>query len=147
MKFAEEAGLLFENAGLTRMAGRLYGYLLVAEQEQVSFNALIQKLQASKSSISLSTRMLQQAMFIEAVTLPGDRKTYFRVRSNFMEMFQKSAAETARFKSLFGRALELRVDATDDVGKYLKEAHHFYSWIENQMPDLIERWKRERERL
>ena len=79
-QYAEEFGLAFEQFGITRMAGRILGWLLVCEPPHQSPQDLQDALQASKGSISTNIRMLERLNFVERISLPGDRRTYFRSR-------------------------------------------------------------------
>ena len=56
-QFVEEVGIVFEQTGLPRMAGRILGWLLIAEPPHQSTEQLINALMASKGSISSMTRL------------------------------------------------------------------------------------------
>ncbi|NNL96709.1 MAG: MarR family transcriptional regulator, partial [Acidimicrobiia bacterium] len=58
LTFVEEMGALFERLGYGRMAGRVWGYLLVVDAEQVSAADLVEALDSSPSAISTATRVL-----------------------------------------------------------------------------------------
>lgn len=68
--FAEDVGLVFENIGLPRMAGRVLGWLLVCDPPHQSMLELVEALSASKASISNTTRMLIEIGLIERISLP-----------------------------------------------------------------------------
>ena len=51
-RFIEEVGLLFEQTGLPRMAGRILGWLLIANPPHQTTSHLTEALLASKASIS-----------------------------------------------------------------------------------------------
>ena len=65
--FIEDISLYFEQMGLPRMAGRVLGVLLIAEPPQQSLNDLCEMLQASKSSVSTTTRLLIEMGLIDRV--------------------------------------------------------------------------------
>ena len=89
--FVEDFGLLFEKMGHTRMTGRVYGLLLLAENERLSFHDIVEKLQASKSSISVTLKTLEQVGFIRSVSVPGDRKNvFFDARADELDEFNRS---------------------------------------------------------
>ena len=58
LTFVEEMGALFERIGNGRMTGRVWGYLLIVDSEQVSAAGLAEALDASPSAISTATRAL-----------------------------------------------------------------------------------------
>ena len=53
--FVERMGLTLEGEGLPRIAGRLFGFLLV-HPEAYSLDELAERLQVSKASISTNAR-------------------------------------------------------------------------------------------
>ncbi len=147
LAYIEEAGLMFEKLGMTRMTGRVLGYLLVCDKDAVTFDQILETLKASKGSVSNSTRQLIQIGFIEPVTFPGDRKTYYRMSDieideilrNRMKLFSDFSSVLAK-----GRSVKERDDA---VSKWLLEASVFYSWVESQIDEVIERWQQEKESI
>ena len=68
-EYIEECGLIMEQSGLTRMVGRIIGYLAVSDKELVSFEEFTEVLQASKSSISTSVKMLTAMNLIKPATI------------------------------------------------------------------------------
>ena len=76
--FIEDIGLFFEQMGLPRMAGRMLGYLLIAEPEAQSVTDITAALKASKSSVSVMARLLVDNGLIERVASPVPRRDYYR---------------------------------------------------------------------
>jgi DNA-binding transcriptional regulator GbsR (MarR family) len=58
--FIEDISLYLEQMGVPRMAGRILGVLLIANPPEQSITDLVEALQASKSAISTSTRLLSE---------------------------------------------------------------------------------------
>lgn len=77
----ERMALLFERDGLPRIAGRVLGYLLLSP-EPCSLDELAEALQVSKSSVSTDARLLGRMGAVERVTIPGDRRDYYRVATD-----------------------------------------------------------------
>jgi DNA-binding transcriptional regulator GbsR (MarR family) len=78
--FIEDIGLFFEQMGMPRMAGKIIGALLISDPPAQSLIDLSARLNASKGSISLMTRMLIEQGLIERVASPMPRQTYYRFR-------------------------------------------------------------------
>lgn len=76
--FIETMGRHFEEEGIPRIAGRLFGLLLVNE-EPCSLDDMAERLQVSKGSVSSNSRMLEQWGVAERVTRPGDRRDYYHL--------------------------------------------------------------------
>jgi DNA-binding MarR family transcriptional regulator len=144
LTFIEESGLMFEELGMTRMSGRVFGFLLVCDEDEVSFNQIRVVLNASKGSISTTTRQLIHAGLVEPVSLPGDRKTYFRVTK--IELGQLLKNRMQLFKKLsdtFRTGIQVK-EREDSVSEWLLEASVFYSWIGSQLDEVIDNWNRDK---
>ncbi len=79
-ELVEYIGRYFDREGLQPIAGRILGLLMVMDKEQFTFEEIVEELQISKSSASITLRNLEARGDIEYITLPGDRKRYFRLR-------------------------------------------------------------------
>jgi DNA-binding transcriptional regulator GbsR (MarR family) len=147
--YVEDVGLLFEQAGLPRMAGRVLGHLLTAEPPHQSADDLAKALRASKGSISTTTRLLMQIYFIERISLPGDRRDYFRIAPNvWTKMSRARAPQITQIRQLAERGLAILDGAPEEQRQRLEEMRDFYAWYERELPALIDRYERERaERL
>lgn len=140
----EETGLLFESLGTTRMAGRILGYLMVSEAARVSFDEFTRSLRASKSTISTNLKTLLLLQYVRAVSLPGDRKTYYSLNndSSWTEAIRVKSGMIRMFIRLFGKAMELRSDPADNSSLWLAKARKFYEFSERMLPVMIEEWKK-----
>lgn len=74
--FIESMGVLWESEGLPRIAGRIFGYLVV-QPEPCSLDDLAVGLGVSKASISTDARRLEQLGLVSRVSRPGDRRDYY----------------------------------------------------------------------
>ena len=142
-RFIEENGLLFEKLGVTRMSGRILGYLMVAEKENVSFNELTEALKASKSSISTNLKMLLQIGFVKPLTIPGERKTYFMLSPDldWRAYFAQRLEMINIMNNMFKKGLSLRPSKEDNAAKWLREASEFYDFIIEEFPAMLRRWE------
>lgn len=141
--FVEDFGLLFEKMGHTRMTGRVYGLLLLAENERLSFQDIVEKLQASKSSISVTLKTLEQVGFIRSVSVPGDRKTYFSmlVQMNWMSLIDQKRLVFRMMIVQYKNALKFRSDSDDRISKWLNESISFHEWLDKRMDSMIDEWE------
>jgi DNA-binding transcriptional regulator GbsR (MarR family) len=142
--FVEEVGLFMELLGMTRMAGRILGFLMVSDKELVSFDDLVQVLQASKSSISTNLKTLHMVEFIKPVTIPGDRRTYYSLSADvdWVGMIEKRMKLIQALQQLFEKGLDLRANKKDKPGQWLQKTIEFYKWLAGAMPDLLSQWKK-----
>ena len=143
--FVEEVGIVFEQTGLPRMAGRIFGWLLISNPPHQSTDQLAEALIASKGSISSMTRLLIQIGLIERLSLPGVRHSYFRLRHDALRHMIKHGVEDEikMFRQLAEHGLELLADETSLTRKWLEEMRDKYAFFEREFPTLLERWEQE----
>ncbi|TXD53901.1 MULTISPECIES: GbsR/MarR family transcriptional regulator [unclassified Polaribacter] len=85
-KLIEEVGaLLQERANLSALAARIYATLILSSNEGLSFDDIINQMQASKSSVSSNLNVLLQLHYVEYYTKPGNRKRYFRTSEFYIK--------------------------------------------------------------
>ncbi len=145
--FVEEIGLLFERSGTPRMAGRILGWLLIADPPHQSTDQLIAALSASKGSVSMMTRLLIQIGLIERIALPGQRRDYFRVRPNaWARLLREQSGMLTVMRETAERGLALLADETAEHRRRLEEMRDFYAFFEREFPGLLARWEAEHDR-
>lgn len=143
--FVEEVGLLFEATGFPRMAGRIFGWLLISNPPYQSPGELVKVLQASKGSISTMTRLLEQLGLIERVSLPGHRRDYFRIKLNaWLELTKRRMAQITAFRQIAQRGLDLLEGQDDQLRQRLQEMQDVHAFFEAELPLLITRWEEKR---
>lgn len=147
LTYIEESGILFEQLGMTRMAGRVFGLLVISDRESLSFDQICEILDASKGSISGTTKQLAQTGLIRPVTLPGDRKTYYRVTEMELGDLIKSKMQMFSKLSRLLASGKLLKEQDDDLSQWLLEASTFYSWIGDEMDKVIDKWHKEKESI
>ncbi len=144
-RFVEEVGIFFEQAGLPRMAGRILGWLMIAEPPHQTTGELEEALMASKGSISTMTRLLIRIGLIERISLPGQRRDYFRIKPGASyQLLKDSLAQTTAFRQLIERGLELIEGKAHVNRQWLEEMRDMYAFFEREFPALLERWEQER---
>ncbi len=145
--FVEEVGLLLEQVGLPRMAGRILGRLLVCQPELQSSAELAEYLVASKASISTTTRLLVQIGLILQVPGPKARQSYFAVRPEVFDgLLAAELAKTRLARELLDRGLLLFADRPPEHSTRLRELRDLYAFFEAELPALLERWRHQRGR-
>jgi DNA-binding transcriptional regulator GbsR (MarR family) len=143
--FVEEVALIFEEIGLTRMAGRILGWLLISNPPYQSAEELAEALQASKGSISTMTRLLIQIDLIERIGLPGDRRDYFRMKPDvWAQLLRARMNQITDLHQLAEEGLELLEAEPVELRQRIQDMHDLYSYVETELPVLIQRWEQER---
>jgi DNA-binding transcriptional regulator GbsR (MarR family) len=136
--FIEDIGLFFEQIGMPRMAGRILGVLLIADPPAQSINELTEKLQASKSAISIMTRYLVEKELIERVAAPIPRRDYYRFKPGGWVLYMREwLGLMTALHQITERGLALMRDKPEDLQTRLKEAHDLFSMIEERFPAIL----------
>ncbi len=145
LMYVEKVGLYFEQLTLPRMAGRIFGWLLISEAPLVSMNELVSVLQASKSSISSMTRLLIQIELVELVSLPGERRDYYRIAAlAWANSLKERLAQAHAFRMLADEGLALLAESLPERRARLEEMRDLYAFLEVELPRLMERWQASR---
>jgi len=143
--FIEDIGLFFEQMGLPRMAGRILGVLLISDPPAQSINDLCERLQASKSAVSIMARLLGDRGLIERVASPVPRRDYYRFKpggwSNYLREWLGLMSE---LHAIAERGLALMAEHPLDFQERLLEAHDLFSALEEKFPAILEELEVER---
>ena len=146
--YVEKVGLYFEQLTLPRMAGRIFGCLLISESPLVSMGELVEALQASKSSVSTMLRLLIQIELVEQVSLPGERRDYYRIHpETWTNSLKERLKQAQAFRQLAEEGLDVLARAGKDRRRRLEEMRGVYRLLEREIPVLMERWEEERKAL
>jgi DNA-binding transcriptional regulator GbsR (MarR family) len=143
--FIEDIGLFFEQMGLPRMAGRILGVLLISDPPAQSINDLTEKLNASKSAISIMARLLVERGLIERVASPLPRRDYYRFKPggwiNYLREWLGLMSELHRIAE---RGLALMDAKPLEFQERLLEAHDLFSTLEERFPMILEELETDR---
>jgi DNA-binding transcriptional regulator GbsR (MarR family) len=98
--FVERMGLFFEDDGHPRIAGRMFGFMLLSP-EPCSLDDLAEQLQVSKASVSTNARLLETWGAVERVTRPGDRRDYYQAADDIhIRMLERRLERIHRIREL-----------------------------------------------
>ena len=140
-RFAEDMGQVFDRWTLPRMAGRVWGILLVSDESSLSSQELADRLHASAGSISTATRFLLEQRLIERVRRQGQRREYFRFNpSSTHAMFQQRIDAVAGMHRIFELA-EPQFEDRPVAQERLTQLHDFYEWMELELMTLMKQWR------
>lgn len=81
--YVDDWGLAFEQGGMPRIAGRIWGWLLICEEEQEPLTVIAQTLGVSKGSVSTNARLLESAGLLKRTAVSGSRQVRVDLAATF----------------------------------------------------------------
>jgi DNA-binding transcriptional regulator GbsR (MarR family) len=143
-EFVERMGVVLGDDGMARIAGRIFGLLLVSPEE-LSLCEIADTLGVSKASVSLDTRRLEQRGLLERVSRPGDRRDYYRMRDDLlMNLMEQRLRRWRRIHDAVSegrRALQGASPVVDErLTDFAAGLHHSILTL----PSAVERWRASR---
>jgi DNA-binding transcriptional regulator GbsR (MarR family) len=143
--FTERMGRALEGDGLPRIAGRIFGLLLVSEDAR-SLDDLACELGVSKGSVSTDARLLEQRGVLERMSRPGDRRDYYRVPPDlFSQTMAQRLARWQRFHEAIGAARTSLPIRSREVLERLEEYEEAYAYMSQVISEALARWQATRE--
>lgn len=142
-RFVEDMGILLEELGLPRMAGRILGWLLICDPPHQSAGELTRALGGSKSSISSMTRLLIRIDLIQRIGLSEKRNMYYCLKPrSFSELLRARIGYLTTLREVAERGLALMASKDIRLRQRLQEMCDFYAFLEQEAPLVLERWER-----
>ena len=140
----ERIALFCETEGFSRIAGRIFGRLLLSDAP-ISLDGLAADLGASKASISTETRALERRGILERVGKPGDRRVYYQVAAELpMPTMELRLDRMRRFSRLLEEAPDDVVRGNPVVRQRLDEILDAYHYLLAEFGGALRRWGRRR---
>lgn len=144
-RFIENMGLATEAEGLTRTAGRLMAYLLLAPGP-VTFDDIVNDLRVSRGGASASTRFLESRGVLERVPLPGSRRVGYRVTADpFAHLVTARLARRRKTREVVNRALAAGAGLEPQAQARLRDMKRFYDLLIDRLDSVAEEWRAGRE--
>ncbi|MFL5577594.1 MAG: GbsR/MarR family transcriptional regulator [Gemmatimonadaceae bacterium] len=126
--FVEQLGLAAEADGFTRIAGRVFGFLLLSDEPR-SLDEIAEALGVSKASVSTDARRLLQRGVVQRVGRPGDRRDYYQIAPDFFARLTEHRVERwRRMRDLVAQArrrIPEQSPTVRDRFAYLDAMHDF----------------------
>ena len=131
-EFVEQIAVILETDGLPRVAGRLFGLLLVSAEPR-SLDDLAKHLKVSKASVSINARLLEEKGLVERIGREADRRDYYRIAEDMLvrtleqriakiRRFQQSIAEARKTCTIDDEIVRSRLENIDLAHNHLIEA-------------------------
>src|SRR3954454_443898 len=137
-QFVEEMGQFLGGLGMTPMAGRMWGWLLICDPPEQTAGEIAEALQASRGAISGTARILAGPGLIRRTTRRGDRREYFAAPPEALDSMLASAGAIYRqMREIAERGLAATADRPAESRARLQEFHDVMSFVETEVPRVI----------
>ena len=148
MRFVERFALTFSEAGVPRMPARVFVALLVSDDGRRTAAELAEMLKVSPAAVSNAVRYLQQVRLVARERDPGERRDHYRVFSGdtWYEVTIRRDEMLVRWQEDLREGIEA-VGADTPAGKRLEETRRFYEFVHEELPMLLEKWRKVRSEL
>jgi DNA-binding transcriptional regulator GbsR (MarR family) len=137
-EFVEEMGRFLASLGMTPMAGRMWGWLLICEPAEQTAAEIAAALGASRGAISGTARILANAGLIRRTTRRGDRREYFSAPPEALDSMLSSAGSLYRqMREIAERGLAATAERSPASRARLQEFHDVMAFVEEEVPRVI----------
>ena len=141
-RFIERSGLIAEREGFPRIAGRIFGLLLLSPSE-MSLDDIASRLSVSRASVSTDARRLVEAGIIERVGRIGDRKDYYQIApTHYLRSLEQRFANLQEFVGLLDDARRFE-HHSPEVDERLSKCSRAFTDFLGLLTDTLTRWRRQ----
>ena len=133
-EFIAHFGEMGSRWGINRTVGQIYALLFVSPQA-MNADDIAERLELSRSSVSMGLKELQAWRLVRLRHLPGDRREYFETLGDVWDIFRVLAEERRR-REIEPTLSMLRMALLEEAGS---EAERHAQARMREMHDLIER--------
>ncbi len=144
-EFVEQMGFILQAEGLSRIAGRIMG-LMIMHGGPFGFNELSERLSVSRASISTNTRLLEDLGVIERTATAGHRQDYFRLsRQPYARMLRGVVRRMRRAREVVEGTQEALPQDMEGAQDRLNELDAFYEALIESFVNVIDAWDAKRQ--
>jgi predicted transcriptional regulator len=138
--FVDRLGLHAEADGLPRIAGRLFGTLLLSPEPRC-LDDLAAELGVSKASVSTDCRRLHERGIVERVARPGDRRDFYQLAPDFFaQIVRQHARRWAAMHELVTSFTAAAPGAPPLVQDRLAYVDSLSTFLRERMDDALRAW-------
>ncbi|MDB6076712.1 MAG: hypothetical protein JWO82_459 [Akkermansiaceae bacterium] len=139
-EFIESMGLVFQDDGQPRIAGRILGFLTI-RTEAHSLQELADALEVSRGSVSTNTRMLEQIGIVERIAKSGDRQGFYQLAPDgFSRVMRGAIQRMVKTRQIILKAQERIPRKTAAAQRNLDDMARFYDMTIDGMSELMRKY-------
>ena len=145
-KFVESFAAQLVEAGMQRMAARVFAALLASDAGAMTSAELGEQLRVSPAAVSGAVRYLSQVHMVSREREPGSRRERYRVHSNqWYEALTNRDAVLKRWEHTLREGVD-SLGSESPGGQRIAETLAFFEYLQGELGQLMERWREHRDK-
>ncbi|WP_425508092.1 GbsR/MarR family transcriptional regulator [Streptomyces bathyalis] len=131
-------------AGMQRMAARVFACLLASRDGWLNSAQLAERLRISPAAVSGAVRYLSQVHMVSREREPGSRREIYRVHENvWYEALLDRDQLLSRWTATL-RSGEEALGPETPAGRRVRDTHDFLEFMQGELEGMLERWRAHR---
>jgi len=146
-QFVEHLAMTFANLGFNRMAARVLGVLMAAEEDGLTAGEIGERLGVSPAAVSGAVRYLITTGLVVKSPVPNSRSDVYRLPQD--EWYVASAIKGGMYRNIAGIVEEGVRAVGDDESRAavrLRDMRDFFLFIQEEMVGVLDKWQASRGR-
>ena len=140
-RFVERFGLLLTEAGMPRMASRVFACILAEDEGRLTAAQLSERLEISPAAVSGAVRYLVQVGMIVRGREPGERRDDYRLHDHgWYEVYAYRGEMLRRWEDAMADGVAL-LGTARPAGRRIAETREFFAFLQEELPAMMERWR------
>lgn len=146
-RFVESFAAQLVEAGMQRMAARVFAALLSSDEGAMSSAELGEQLRISPAAVSGAVRYLAQTHMVSREREPGSRRELYRVHGDqWYEALTNREAVLKRWEGALREGVT-SLGAGTPAGRRMAETLAFFEFVEGEIAAMMERWRTHRRQV
>ena len=143
--FVENMAAAFVDAGMQRMASRVFAAVLASPEAALTPSQIGAQLQVSAGAVSGAVGYLEQTGMIRRTHVPGSRHSLITLGDDiWYEAFASRNPILERWRDLASEGID-ELPAEGPAQERLTVMRDFFEFMITELPEMMERWRKVRE--
>ncbi|MFE0423891.1 GbsR/MarR family transcriptional regulator [Streptomyces sp. NPDC058953] len=145
--FVERFAAQLVEAGMARMPARVFAAVLVSDEGLLTSAELGERLRVSPAAVSGAVRYLSGINLLSREREPGSRRERYRVHSGqWYEALANREQIIRRWEETLRQGIS-SLGEDSPAGVRMSETLAFFSFVQAELPQMMERWREHRDRV
>ncbi|KXO98259.1 MULTISPECIES: GbsR/MarR family transcriptional regulator [Tsukamurella] len=143
--FVENMAAAFVEAGMQRMASRVFAAVLTSPEAALTPSQIAAQLQVSAGAVSGAVGYLEQTSMIRRTHVPGSRHSLITLGDDiWYEAFASRNPILERWREVAIEGIE-ELPAGGPAAERLSVMRDFFDFMITELPEMMERWRQVRQ--